>query len=229
MRQCATTWESEIPEVEMKSLLAALRQRELKGKHLEIGTAAGGTLCRLIRFYEEEFGQSPPFLVVDPLKYFPHQFETVCQNLEKHDIDPREIEFLKSSSKDAFSSLANHPPELDFILVDGNHKIRYVTEDLRWVRFLRPGGLLCLHDYTPRFPGVYLSGKRLLRKHPNYEVVSQVESLLILRKSRESSRPEISAIDRLWAACLGPWFQLKASLAKRLRKSKGQDSVKSGL
>jgi predicted O-methyltransferase YrrM len=223
MRQCATTLESEIPDVEMESLLDALRQQKLEGKHLEIGTAAGGTLCRLNRFYRDDLGRSPPFVVVDPLKYFPQQFDTVCQNLEKHAIEPKEIEFLQSTSKEAFISVAVDPPELDFILVDGNHKIRYVTEDLRWARFLRPGGLLCLHDYTAQFPGVYLSVRRLLRKHPNYKVISQVESLLILQKTSASKHPEISASDRLWAACLGPWFQLKASIAKRLRKSSDQD------
>ena len=220
MRKCAESWESEITEVEMKSLLAAIRERYLKGEHLEIGTAAGGTLCRLINFYNKECGESPPFMVVDPFEYFPQQFETVCLNLQKHAIDPKGIKFVKSGSKEAFASISNQPPELDFILVDGNHKIRYVTQDLRWVRFLRPGGLLCLHDYTPRFPGVYLSAKRLMKKHSNYEVVSQVESLLILRKRKMSSKCEISLIDQTWAFFLSPFFQLKASLSKRFRKSK---------
>ena len=157
-------------------------------------------------------------LVVDPMQYFPNQFEIVGRNLKENGIDPDEIEFLKSSSAEAFRDQASSPPSLGFILVDGNHKIRYVTEDLRWARFLKPGGLLCLHDYAPRFPGVYLSVARFLRKHANYEIFSQRETLLILKKASPSKSLEISAMDRFWASCLDPWFQLKASTAKRLKK-----------
>jgi hypothetical protein len=219
MRQCATTLQSEISYAEMDSLLDVLSRKKFKEAHLEIGTAAGGTLCQLNCFYRKNVGLNPLFVVVDPLGYFPNQFEIVCQNLEKHGIDPAEIKFLKSSSKVAFLSVSADPPDLDFILVDGNHKIRYVTEDLRWARFLRVGGILCAHDYSPSHPGVYLSLKRFLKKHKNYKILSQVETLLIIEKSEPtpSGVLEISFWDRLLATLRAPLFQLKASLVKRLK------------
>ena len=222
MRQCATTLESEISCAEMDSLLEVLSRKKFQEAHLEIGTAAGGTLCQLNCFYRENADSSPLFMVVDPLKYFPRQFEIVRQNLENHEVDPAEIEFLKSSSKEAFLSVSADPPDLDFILVDGNHKIRYVTEDLRWARFLRVGGILCAHDYTPSHPGVYLSLNRFLKKHKNYKILSQVETLLIIEKCEPtpSGVLEISFGDRLLATARAPWFQLKASLAKRLNRGR---------
>ncbi len=54
MRQCATTLESEISTAEMESLFVALNQRDLRRTHLEIGTAAGGTLCQLASFYQRK-------------------------------------------------------------------------------------------------------------------------------------------------------------------------------
>jgi predicted O-methyltransferase YrrM len=221
MRQCATTLESEISTAEMESLFVALEQRDLRRTHLEIGTAAGGTLCQLASFYQRKKDFSPSFMVVDPLRYFPDQFDIVCRNLANHQIDPSAIDFVKSSSKEAFSAVGSKSLDLDFILVDGNHKIRYVTEDLRWARFLHAGGILCAHDYTPDHPGVYLSINRFLKKHRNYNVISQVGTLLIIEK-RDSTPPsvtEVSFVDRLWAMGLAPWFQLKASLDKRIKRA----------
>ena len=220
MRECATDLGPEMTEPELQSLLNALSKARFAEVHLEIGTAAGGTLCRLMQFYQEKDTRVPLFMVVDPMQYFPNQFEVVGRNLKENGIDPDEIEFLKSSSAEAFRQKASSSLKLSFILVDGNHKIRYVTEDLRWARFLEPGGLLCLHDHTPRFPGVCLNVKRLLRKHPNYEILSQTETLLILKKTRPSDSLEISVLDQFWATCLGPWFQLKASIRKRLKRSR---------
>lgn len=220
MRQCATTLESEISSAEMNSLFEVLGGKNFQCTHLEIGTAAGGTLCQLNSFYDKNTDNPPPFMVIDPLKYFPNQFETVCQNLENHKIDPERIKFLRSSSKEAFSSVRSNPPELDFILVDGNHKIRYVTEDLRWARFLRVGGILCAHDYTPSHPGVLVSLNRFLKKHKNYKIISHVDTLLIIEKNEvtPSGVLEISFWDRMWATVRAPWFQVKVSLNKRVKR-----------
>jgi predicted O-methyltransferase YrrM len=218
MRKSASTLESEIQEDEMTSLLKTLRDKELNGTHLEIGTAAGGTLCILTSFYLEHSESRPSFMVVDPFNYFPSQFEIVCKNLRSHGMDPQSIEFLKTTSKEAFSHIKSNPPELEFILIDGNHKVRHVTQDLRWARFLKPGGILCAHDYCPSHPGVYLSIKRFLGKHSNYEIKSCVGSLLIVQKNGISTSNEVSFFDCLRANILAPWFQLKASFVKRVKK-----------
>ena len=219
MRNCAKSLESEISKNEIESLSYVLKEKKLGGTHLEIGTAAGGALCHLMELYAKT-GSVPKFIVVDPMQYFPNQFEIVCENIQSRGLPLEKVEFLRTTSAKAFSWAKENNVNFDFILIDGNHKIRYVNEDLRWTRFLRPGGLLCVHDYSPRYPGVYLNMNRFLHKYANYKILSQVETLLILEKKSASQYPEISALDRVWATCLGPWFQLKTSTAKRLKKLK---------
>ena len=138
---------------------------------------------------------------------------------DEHQLDPDSVKFLRISSAKALQDVQPNPPQLDFILVDGNRKVRYVTEDLQWTRFLQLGGLGRLHDCRPKFPRVSLNAKRFLRKHPNYKILSHAGSLLILRKSNPSSQSEITWIERLRASIFSPYFQLKASVVKRLTKS----------
>jgi ubiquinone/menaquinone biosynthesis C-methylase UbiE len=46
-------------------------------------------------------------------------------------------------------ALDNFPDgSLDFVYIDGNHSIRYATEDIyEWYRKVRPGGAISGHDY----------------------------------------------------------------------------------
>ena len=83
MRECATELGPEITERELNSLLDALEVAQLSDTHLEIGTAAGGTLCRLIQFYKEK-GAGPAFMVVDPMQYFNNQFAIIRKNMTNH-------------------------------------------------------------------------------------------------------------------------------------------------
>jgi UDP-2,3-diacylglucosamine pyrophosphatase LpxH len=107
----------------------------------------------------------------------------------------------------------------DFMLIDGAHKIRYVTQDLRWLRLLKPGGVACIHDYNDRHEGVKLSVDRFLRKYPNYRREQLVGSLMILRKSGPSLAKEVAFADSLWASAFAPFLQLKINLRKRLARS----------
>ena len=219
MRACATTLAPEMTPTERNALRDALAVHELNKTHLEIGTAAGGTLCDILVHYRDNLHRDPPpFIVIDPMSYFPDQHATVRTNLERNGLDPSHPQFIQSTSAQAFQQMEADPPVLDFILVDGNHKIHYVMEDLMWSRHLQTGGLLCLHDCGPHFPGVQLNARRFLRKYPNYEVHTHAESLLILKKNSPSQQHEVSRTDQLWAKCLAPMLQLKASLKKRLAK-----------
>ena len=86
MRASATTLASEVPENELAALKAQLKRRRLKGSHLEIGTAAGGTLKELMRCYPNT--ARPRFVVVDPMRYFPDQLAIVRRNLASAGLDP---------------------------------------------------------------------------------------------------------------------------------------------
>ena len=65
MRACATTLAPEVTEKELNALTGLLETSGLDAPHLEIGTAAGGTLKAMMGVYED--GVRPAFVVVDPM------------------------------------------------------------------------------------------------------------------------------------------------------------------
>lgn len=184
------------------------------GKFLEIGTAAGGTLVEMMRSFDDK--SRPPFEVIDPMTYFPDQLETVKKNLRDNGLDPDSVKFNVSKSKDAFLKAEARGERYDFILIDGAHKIRYVTQDLSWGRLLNVGGLICLHDYHPNHRGIMMAAERFLRKYPNYERESLAGTLLTIRKREESKEAEIETIDLIWANLWSLFFQLKRNFDKHL-------------
>lgn len=216
MRKSASTLESEMSASEIDSLIEALDSSQLSGTHLEIGTAAGGTLCKMVKYYQNNSSEIPKFLVIDSFKYFPNQFELVKKNLHQNGIKESLISFCKANSYDVFNEFDSKDLVLDFILIDANHKLKYVTADLRYSRFLRPGGILCMHDYSLKHQGVYLACNHFMKKYENYSLLSKVGSLLVLKKKCKTEGLEISSFALLKANFLNIFLQLKSSLQKRL-------------
>lgn len=217
MRASATTLAAEVSERELAVLKALLKRRRLAGPHLEIGTAAGGTLKELMHCYPD--AARPRFVVVDPMRYFSDQFEIVRKNLAGAGIDPDQVDFRVGLSWPEFQRAERAGERFAFIFVDGSHKIHHVTEDLAWTRLLSPGGVVCFHDYNRNFPGVVLAVDRFLACYRNYRVVEQVESLLIVEKTAASIAREIGAWDRLRARIINIFHQLQASARKRKRRA----------
>lgn len=47
---------------------------------------------------------------------------------------------------------------LDFVFIDANHKYPSVVQDIAaWRPKIKPGGLICGHDYSQDYPGVMLA------------------------------------------------------------------------
>ncbi|MGA2617694.1 MAG: class I SAM-dependent methyltransferase [Thermoguttaceae bacterium] len=197
MRQCATTLEAEMTAEEHASLLRALRTPIPEGPCLEIGTAAGGTLWKMIQCLSHR--DHLRFVVVDPMRYFPGQFDTVKRNLREHGVDPDGIDFRVATSVEAFRAAQAAGETFSLVVVDASHKVLRITEDLRWLRLLRPGGVACFHDYCRDFRGIQLALNRFLSRYHNYEWMELAGSLLSLRKTRCSDRREVDLADRLYA------------------------------
>ena len=54
--------------------------------------------------------------------------------------------------------------QLDIVFIDGNHKYQPVLDDIEaWYPQIRPGGLLCGHDYSPDHPEVSRAVKNKVR------------------------------------------------------------------
>jgi predicted O-methyltransferase YrrM len=216
MPRCATTLEAEMTPAEHALLLETLRESGRTGRHLEIGTAAGGTLCAMLGAFDQ--ASRPPFAVVDPMKYFPQQLDAVRKNLRDHGFDPGTIDFRVAISQVAFLDADTRHEAFDFILIDGCHKIRSVMTDLKWTRLLSVGGVVCFHDVTPKHRGVWLAVNRFLAKHSNYERVAQADSLLVVRKTGTSPTPEVTSADELFALAWYLPLQIERKW-QRLRKT----------
>ncbi|HAU60421.1 MAG TPA: hypothetical protein DCW45_08670 [Opitutae bacterium] len=216
MRRSAITLESEISDTERNALFAVMKNLSLKGTHLEIGTAAGGTLCEIYNFYKSSDREIPNFWVVDPMQYFPDQLDIVKKNLISHGVNLASVRFLESLSSIAIKKAFIENPVFDFILIDGSHKRNYVTQDLIWTRFLKKGGILCAHDYSSRFPGVQKSIDLFLKKYKNYKLISVTESLIVIRKMDTTKSSEITNMMMITAAVDGFIHQIRSSINKRV-------------
>jgi predicted O-methyltransferase YrrM len=206
----------EMSDEELQYLMEILRLNKFTGNHLEIGTAAGGTLVKMMRCYDDR--TRPHFVVIDTMTYFTNQWEIVKMNLKEHGLDPTAVEFRVARSYDVFKQVEKTTEEYDFIFIDGAHKCQYVMQDLCWSRLLRKGGLLCLHDYAPNTRGVMFAANRFLSKYANYAKVALVDKLLVIRKCEESAVPEIDWTDRWYATLITPLLQFRLSIEKRINR-----------
>jgi predicted O-methyltransferase YrrM len=213
MRPSAINTESEFRPAELAALQALLQSAQLRGTHLEVGTAAGGTLRELLLCYTPP---RPRFVAVDSFQYFPRQKEIVADNLRSAGIDPGDVDLRAMDSESALAAAAAAGEQFDFILIDANHQARHVISDLRWASLLRPGGYLCLHDYGPKFPGVTWAADRFLANNRNYRRVSLTDSLLVIQKSEMSRRGEVGTSERVLGTMLTLLHKIKHSVRKRL-------------
>ena len=215
-RESAITLKSEMTDAEVYSIKNAIKDSKLTGLHIEIGTAAGGTMCEILKCYQNELKVvSPQFIIIDPLTYFDDQYEKICLNLKNNGLSQNNITFEKSKSSVAFRNLSAHAGEIDFILIDGNHKVNHFVGDLRFSRYLKAGGLLLIHDYSKGFKGIHSATNDFLSRYTNYEVLSHVDCLLILRKKSISNSLEISPLNLLSAYFCNLLDQVLNSLRKR--------------
>lgn len=190
MRHSAYTLAPEMEAQETEFLAKIIAEARLRGPHLEIGTGAGGTLCLMMTAFSDN--ERPQFVVVDPMRYFPGQLEAVQLNLEFHGLARSTIDIRISTSKAAFYLAKDHGECFDFILIDGKHSLLNVMLDLRWARLLNCGGIVCLHDYANRFPGVQRAVNLFLRRNQDcYRVLGVTGSLIAIKKIT----PQTSSIE----------------------------------
>lgn len=208
---------------ELALLEAILRREAFAGAHLELGTAAGGTLCRMLACLPRERG----FVVVDRMRYFDGQRESFERNLARHGVDRARVELRVASSARAFRAAAVRGERFDFVLIDAGHTLVDATRDLRWARLLAPGGIVCLHDVDDRWShrGVRVALARFERRRPEYERVARAGTLVALRKTRAPRRRETDALDVAHATAL--WLPLRLArtagkLAKRWRRRRAR-------
>lgn len=205
---------------ELKTIVAHLKTGSCNGPRLEIGTAYGTTLRQMIPSHLPGI-ETPPFVVVDTMDYFPNQPQIVRDNLQEVGIDPDWVDIRQGRSWGDFFKARDLGETFSFIFIDGSHKMKHVMQDLLWTRLLAVDGIVCLHDYElNNTKGVVRAADRFLKQNPNYEIISQVNTLLSLRKTRDSTKPEVTWFDLAISHVLSFFHQQEKSIAKRLKKKK---------
>ena len=220
VRRSAITLESECHIEERCLLLRIISENTFTDRHMEIGTAAGGTLKELIGAYAGR-DYCPEFIVIDKLTYYAQQYSKICQNLKLAGIDPSSVAFWKGTTEDFLHRERLNGGSFDFILVDASHWHYPVTVDLQWGELLRQNGVICLHDYSERFPGVIWAVDRFLKRNKHFELFEHVRTMVALRKLSEDNSAVIGRSD-LPLARIVQWQSRRArKLRKILRKAIG--------
>ncbi|PAW89313.1 MAG: hypothetical protein B9S33_03195 [Pedosphaera sp. Tous-C6FEB] len=213
VRSTAVTLAPEMTAAALAELCRLVRTRAWPGGHLEIGTAAGGTLCELMAATPHQ----PPFVVVDPMTYFPDQRRIVERNLAGHGLALERVSIREMRSQDAYQQARQRGERFDFMLVDGAHKFRHVLADLRWANLLTVGGVLTLHDYDLNTPGVIHAADDFLARNRNYCRQGLTDSLLIIEKTGADAPGGVRLMPMLTAWGWGVYWQWRTSWRKRFK------------
>ena len=77
-------------------------------------------------------------------------------------------------------TLSQWKGEIDFLVIDGDHTKEGIEIDKGWLQYLKKGGIVFIHDYSPVFPGIKnFVDNELKNKYKELEII---DSLIIFRK-----------------------------------------------
>lgn len=213
-RPSAVSGETELHPGEWEALCERVSQLDLDGRLVEVGTAAGGTLIKMLQAIPED--RHSRVSVVDTFQYFPDHLEIWKANLRQHGFDPERIEVLQGNSEAGLRVLMQRQEVLAFVLVDAGHKLKDVIRDVRYLSLLQVGGLAAFHDYSERFPGVMLAVDTFLKRNPEYQQEAVCGTLIFVRKTGKPLRDEMPAWIIAWMTLRSVGMQWGRSLRKRL-------------
>jgi len=131
-----------------------LNVRGLRGRGVEIGVCRATFSSVMLDVWGGE-----RYFAVDPWKEFPKDEYVDLANQPQHEQDSRfelaksrllrfgeRVEIIRKTSFDAAAEFDSG--SLDFVYIDGQHHYEAVKEDIEvWLPKLKPGGILCGHDY----------------------------------------------------------------------------------
>jgi hypothetical protein len=122
----------------------------------ELGFTTGVEIGTFDGVYAETLCRANPKLklyCVDPWKAYP-DYKPIESQIEfdkyyavaKARLLPYNCEIIRDFSEKAAKKF--EPKSVDFVYIDGNHKFKYIFNDLNlWSQKVRPGGIIAGHDY----------------------------------------------------------------------------------
>jgi len=79
-------------------------------------------------------------------KIYPQELMDSIYKNAKERLAVFNCKLIKKTSMEALGDFEDN--SLDFVFIDGNHKYKYTLEDItEWTKKVRPGGVVCGHDY----------------------------------------------------------------------------------
>ena len=129
-----------------------------------------------------------------------NQFEKIYESAKAR-LAPYNASIIRGLSMDVVDDFEDN--SLDFVYIDGNHRLDYVVQDLiKWTDKVKPGGIVAGHDFI-RLRGQYYS-------HVPYALEAYVKSYFIPQffvmdnKKSSYSHEENKKYDRIRS-----WFFVK--------------------
>lgn len=158
-----------IPDCGRDDLIEFFKEKGFK-KGVEVGVFMGAFTEVLGKSGLEVYGVDPWLAYEDYPYYSEPQKQSRCDSqyeAAKKLLEPyKNVTLIRKTSMDAAADFEND--SIDFVYIDGNHSFRYVAEDIcEWVKKVRPGGVVCGHDYMYARPANF---------HVRYVVDAYVES-----------------------------------------------------
>jgi len=153
----------------------------------EIGVYKGEFTEKLCKTGMKIYGIDPWIVYKN---YRKHPKELEYDELYKITMDrlsPYDFTLIKKTSMDALEDIPDE--SLDFVYIDGNHSLPYITQDIyEWNRKVRVGGIISGHDYFISSHNPYW----IRICHVKYAVdacakIFEVKNLYILNKDRHPS------------------------------------------
>ncbi len=151
---------------------------------IEIGSALGGSACLIAAATSDT---SPPIWSIDPDAPTRPSMRMALES-ESASYAQRLTQIVKFSA-DAVGdvqALVNRHGRAGFLFIDGLHTYEAVTDDIRhYLPFLRPGGLMGLHDVNPRHAGLWRAACETIDACTDLAPVCMADSLLLFRRRAE--------------------------------------------
>ena len=112
----------------------------------EIGVYKGEFIEKLCKAGLKVYGVDP-YITYPNYRKHPKEpdYETMYQDVLKL-AESYDCMIIKKTSMDALGCIADN--SLDFVYIDGNHSLPYITQDIfEWNKKVRSGGVIAGHDY----------------------------------------------------------------------------------